>query len=180
MSHCRDGGGASVGNNVKNLTRRRCLAIADVVPILNFFPVIRSHPAMATTYTISDLAKEFDLTTRAMRFYEDMGLLQPRREGPAGRNRVYTARDRTRLKLTLRAKRLGLSLLEAREIIDSYDSPRDTAPQLRKFLAVLALHRDKLESQMADLQANLDEIRGQEKETKSLLVKVEKAKAARA
>ena len=58
---------------------------------------------MATTYTISDLAKEFDLTTRAMRFYEDMGLLQPQRMGPGGRNRVYTARDRTRLKLTLRA-----------------------------------------------------------------------------
>ncbi|MEO7952503.1 MAG: MerR family transcriptional regulator, partial [Polaromonas sp.] len=87
---------------------------------------------MATTYTISDLAKEFDLTTRAMRLYEDMGLLQPQREGPAGRNRVYTTRDRTRLKLTLRAKRLGLSLTEAREIIDSYDSPRDTAPQLKK------------------------------------------------
>jgi len=94
-----------------------------------------------TTYTISDLAKEFDLTTRAIRFYEDMGLLQPERSGPAGRNRVYSARDRTRLKLTLRAKRLGLSLTEAREIIDTYDSPRDTGPQLKKFLAVLAQHR---------------------------------------
>ena len=96
---------------------------------------------MAPTYSISDLAREFDLTTRAMRFYEDMGLLQPEREGPGGRNRVYTARDRTRLKLTLRAKRLGLSLVEAKEIIDSYDSPRDTAPQLKKFLAVLTEHR---------------------------------------
>ena len=95
----------------------------------------------SVTYTISDLAKEFDLTTRAMRFYEDMGLLQPQRAGAGGRNRVYTARDRTRLKLTLRAKRLGLSLVEAKEIIDSYDSPRDTAPQLKKFLAVLAAHR---------------------------------------
>ena len=56
-----------------------------------------------TTYTISDLAREFDLTTRAIRFYEDMGLLQPARSGPGGRNRVYTPRDRTRLKLTLRA-----------------------------------------------------------------------------
>ncbi len=70
------------------------------------------------TYTISDLAKEFDLTTRAIRFYEDMGLLQPQRAGPGGRARVYSARDRTRLKLTLRAKRLGLSLSEARELID--------------------------------------------------------------
>lgn len=130
---------------------------------------------MATTYTISDLAKEFDLTTRAMRFYEDMGLLQPQREGSGGRSRVYTARDRTRLKLTLRAKRLGLSLTEAKEIIDTYDSPRDTAPQLRKFLAVLTDHRKKLESQMLDLQANLDEIRAHEKEAKSLLGKTEKS-----
>ena len=131
---------------------------------------------MAPTYTISDLAREFDLTTRAMRFYEDMGLLQPEREGTGGRNRVYTARDRTRLKLTLRAKRLGLSLVEAREIIDSYDSPRDTAPQLRKFLAVLAEHRKKLEAQMIDLQANLDEIRAHEKEARVLLGKAEKTK----
>lgn len=133
---------------------------------------------MATTYTISDLAKEFDLTTRAMRFYEDMGLLQPEREGPGGRNRVYTARDRTRLKLTLRAKRLGLSLLEAREIIDSYDSPRDTAPQLTKFLAVLAEHRKKLQAQMLDLQANLDEILAHEKEARALLGKARKSKSA--
>jgi len=131
---------------------------------------------MATTYTISDLAREFDLTTRAMRFYEDMGLLQPERDGPGGRNRVYSSRDRTRLKLTLRAKRLGLSLTEAKEIIDSYDSPRDTAPQLKKFLAILADHRQKLEDQMLDLQANLDEIRVHEKEARALLAKAEKAK----
>ena len=131
---------------------------------------------MATIYTISDLAKEFDLTTRAMRFYEDMGLLQPEREGPGGRNRVYSARDRTRLKLTLRAKRLGLSLTEAREIIDSYDSPRDTAPQLKKFLAILADHRNKLEAQLVDLHANLDEIRTHEKEARMLLLKAKKSK----
>jgi DNA-binding transcriptional MerR regulator len=131
---------------------------------------------MATTYTIGDLAREFDLTTRAMRFYEDMGLLQPGREGPGGRNRVYSARDRTRLKLTLRAKRLGLSLTEAKEIIDSYESPRDTAPQLKKFLSVLADHRKKLEAQMVDLQANLDELRAHEKEARTLLNRAEKSK----
>ena len=131
---------------------------------------------MAITYTISDLAKEFDLTTRAMRFYEDMGLLQPKREGAGGRSRIYTARDRTRLKLTLRAKRLGLSLVEAKEIIDSYDSPRDTAPQLRKFLSILTDHRKKLEIQKLDLQANLDEIRTHEKEARTLLAKAEKSK----
>jgi DNA-binding transcriptional MerR regulator len=134
---------------------------------------------MATiTYSIGDLAKEFDLTTRAMRFYEDMGLLQPERSGPGGRNRVYSARDRTRLKLTLRAKRLGLSLTEAREIIDMYDSPRDTGPQLRKFLAVLAEHRKQLEEQMADLQANLDEVKVHEKEARALLARVEKVRQA--
>lgn len=132
---------------------------------------------MATTYTISDLAREFDLTTRAMRFYEDMGLLQPTRTGPGGRNRVYSARDRTRLKLTLRAKRLGLSLTEAKEIIDMYDSPRDTGPQLRKFLAVLAEHKRQLEEQLAEVQANLDEVKVHEKEARALLARTEKAAA---
>lgn len=126
----------------------------------------------ATEYSISDLAKEFDLTTRAIRFYEDMGLLQPQRTGPGGRSRVYTARDRTRLRLTLRAKRLGLSLTEAKELIDMYDSPRDTGPQLRKFLVVLAEHRQHIEDQLADLQATLDEIKVHEKEAKALLAKL--------
>ncbi len=129
---------------------------------------------MATTYSISDLAREFDLTTRAMRFYEDMGLLQPERSGPGGRIRVYSGRDRTRLKLTLRAKRLGLSLSEAREIIDLYDSPRDTGLQLKKFLDVLAAHRAQVEEQMADLQANLDEIKAHQREARALLAKLDK------
>ncbi|MDZ7861866.1 MerR family DNA-binding transcriptional regulator [Acidovorax sp.] len=131
---------------------------------------------MATSYTISDLAKEFDLTTRAMRFYEDMGLLQPERTGPAGRNRIYSARDRTRLRLTLRAKRLGLSLTEAKEIIDLYDSPRDTGAQLRKFLEVLGVHRKQLEEQLADLQANLEEVEEHEQEARALLNKVKSQK----
>ena len=130
--------------------------------------------AAPSTYTISELAREFDLTTRAIRFYEDMGLLQPERSGPGGRNRIYTTRDRTRLKLTLRAKRLGLSLTEARELIDMYDSPRDTGPQLRKFLAILAQHRAQLEEQLAELQANLDEVRTHEKEARALLARVDK------
>ena len=128
------------------------------------------------TFTIGELAREFDLTTRAIRFYEDMGLLQPARSGPGGRNRIYSARDRTRLKLTLRAKRLGLSLTEARDIIDMYDSPRDTGPQLRKFLTVLAHHREQLEEQLAELQANLDEVRAHEREAKTLLTRLDKEK----
>ncbi len=132
---------------------------------------------MATsTYSISDLAKEFDLTTRAIRFYEDMGLLRPERTGPGGRNRTYSAGDRTRLRLTLRAKRLGFSLTEAKDIIDMYDSPRDTGPQLQKFLAVLGVHRQQLEEQLAELKANLDEVKVHEKEAKALLTKVTGAK----
>lgn len=127
---------------------------------------------MATTYRISDLAREFDLTPRAMRFYEDMGLLQPERRGPGGRQRVYSARDRTRLKLTLRAKRLGLSLVEAKELIDMYDSPRDTRPQLERFLSVLGQHRAQLEAQLAELQATLREVAQHEKDARTLLAQL--------
>ena len=124
------------------------------------------------SHSISDLAREFDLTTRAIRFYEDLGLLQPERTGPLGRNRVYSARDRTRLKLTLRAKRLGLSLTEAKDIIDTYDSQRDTGAQLQKFLDVLAHHRKQVEGQLADLKANLDEIKTHQREARALLARV--------
>ena len=129
-------------------------------------------------YSISDLAQEFDLTTRAIRFYEDMGLLQPMRQGGGGRTRVYSPRDRTRLRLVLRGKRLGLSLVEAKEIIDMYDSPRDTSVQLERFLEVLGKHRQQMEERLEDLQATLEEVRAQEKEAKSLLRKLVKTKAA--
>jgi DNA-binding transcriptional MerR regulator len=132
---------------------------------------------MAHTYSISDLAKEFDLTTRAMRFYEDMGLLRPERTGQGGRSRVYSSRDRARLKLTLRAKRLGLSLVEAKDIIDMYDSPRDTAAQLEKFLLVLGTHQQQLEAQMKDIQANLDELKVHQREARALLAKSLRQKA---
>ena len=85
---------------------------------------------MSSTFTIGELAREFDLTTRAIRFYEDCGLITPRRDG---RHRVYSQRDRTRLKLTLRGKRLGLTLAEVKELVDMYESPRDTQPQLKKY-----------------------------------------------
>ena len=89
---------------------------------------------MANTYTISDLAKEFDLTTRAIRFYEDMGLLQPERSGPGGRVRVYSSRDRTRLRLTLRAKRLGLSLIAAGHYATEFPVTAAVAEKLRAAL----------------------------------------------
>ncbi len=136
---------------------------------------LQSGAAATPTYTISELAREFDLTTRAIRFYEDRGLLQPAR---SGRNRVYTARDRTRLKLTLRGKRLGLTLAEVKELVDMYESPRDTGPQLSKFLAVLAAHREELEQRLSDLHATLDEVRSHEKEAQRLLSPARKKKAA--
>jgi DNA-binding transcriptional MerR regulator len=130
--------------------------------------------ATSATFTIGELAREFDLTTRAIRFYEDCGLLSPQR---SGRNRVYTARDRTRLKLTLRGKRLGLTLSEVKELVDMYESPRDTQAQLKKFLSVLALHRAQLEQQMTDLNVTLDEVRAHEKEARRLLAEGDKKTA---
>ncbi len=129
---------------------------------------------MSATFTIGELAREFDLTTRAIRFYEDCGLLTPQR---SGRNRVYTQRDRTRLKLTLRGKRLGLTLAEVRELVDMYESPRDTLPQLKKFLVVLAAHREQLEQQMGDLHATLAEVRAHETEARRLLAQGQKKAA---
>ena len=89
------------------------------------------------TFTISELAREFDVTPRTIRFYEDQGLLAPDRAGAGGRQRVYSQRDRTRLKLTLRGKRLGVSLQEIRQLVTMDDSDSDRAPQLQAFLATL-------------------------------------------
>jgi DNA-binding transcriptional MerR regulator len=121
------------------------------------------------TYTISELAEEFGITPRAIRFYEDHGILDPKREGVGGRNRVYPARQRTRLKLTLRGKRLGLTLSEIKDLIDMYESPKDTEPQLQRFLGVLQQHRDKLERQREDLELTLAEIDAHERECRALL-----------
>lgn len=121
------------------------------------------------TYTITELAQEFDITPRAIRFYEDRGLISPSREGAGGRNRVYTARDRTHLKLTLRGKRLGLSLSDIKSLVDMYSSPKDTEAQLHSFLAVLARHRAALELQREDIEIMLDEIRIHEEKSKALL-----------
>lgn len=121
------------------------------------------------TYTITELAREFDITPRAIRFYEDQGLLAPKREGAGGRVRVYTARERTRLKLTLRGKRLGLSLSEIKSLVDMYESPKDTTAQLKRFMTVLAEHRKMLEQQREDLEVTLGEIAAHEEECRRLL-----------
>jgi DNA-binding transcriptional MerR regulator len=123
-------------------------------------------PKDARTFTITELAQEFDITPRAIRFYEDVGLLTPAR---AGRNRVYTHRDRTRLKLTLRGKRLGLSLQEVKQLVDMYESPSDTTQQLQAFLGVLQDHRQQLEQQLDDIQVTLAEIAQHEDRCRRLL-----------
>jgi DNA-binding transcriptional MerR regulator len=117
-------------------------------------------------FSISELSREFDVTPRAIRFYEDQGLLSPRRDG---QRRIYTPRDRTRLKLTLRGKRLGLTLSEIRELIDMYEPGRDARPQLQRFLAVLESHKASLEQQRADIEAQLAEIQTFEKKVKRQL-----------
>jgi DNA-binding transcriptional MerR regulator len=129
------------------------------------------------TYSITELAAEFDVTPRAIRFYEDMGLLEPTR---AGRNRIYSHRDRTRLKLTLRGKRLGLALSEVKQLVDMYESPADTAQQLDAFLAMLRTHRVQLERQLDDLQLTLAEIAQHEQRARSLLAAARPRKTARA
>ncbi len=120
------------------------------------------------TYSITELAQEFDITPRAIRFYEDHGLLTPERRS-AGGARIYSSRDRTRLKLTLRGKRLGLALSEIRELIDMYDSAKDETPQLKKFLEVLASHRAQLMQQREDIETQLKEIGAFEAQCKKRL-----------
>ncbi len=109
----------------------------------------------ATAYSISDLAQEFNLTTRAIRFYEDEGLLQP---GRSGRRRVYSARDRVRLKLILRGKRLGFSLSDVRDIIEMYDLDAGETGQLRYFLDQIQERREALEQQRSDIDLTLREL----------------------
>lgn len=127
------------------------------------------------TYSITDLAREFGLTTRAIRFYEDHGLLAPKR---AGRARVYGHRDRVRLKLTVRGKRLGLSLTEIRELIDMYDTTGDDHGQLERFLEVLHKRRAILEQQREDIEEVLGEIVAFEKQCRDLLAHKEKPPGA--
>ena len=117
-------------------------------------------------FSISELSREFDVTPRAIRFYEDQGLLAPRRDG---QRRIYTVRDRTRLKLTLRGKRLGLTLSEIRELIDMYEPGRDERPQLERFLAVLETHKASLLQQRADIEAQLSELQTFEKRVRKQL-----------
>jgi DNA-binding transcriptional MerR regulator len=128
------------------------------------------------TYTISELAKEFALTTRAIRFYEDCGLITPQRAGQA---RVYGERERVRMKLVLRGKRLGLSLAEIGELLDLYEVTRNERAQLTKFLVLLRERRARLLQQKEDIDATLAEIEGLERDCRRRLKDAPEAAARR-
>ena len=110
---------------------------------------------MSQTYSITELAKEFGVTTRTIRHYEEQGLLNPKREGM---NRIFNHRDRVRLKLALRGKRLGFSLNDIRELFELYDLAKDENKQLEEFLARLEKRRVILEQQREDIEVMLNEI----------------------
>jgi len=111
---------------------------------------------MGETYTISELADQFDVTPRTIRFYEGEGLISPHREGT---KRIYNERYRVRLKLIRRAKRLGFTLSEIRETLDLYDSESGEAAQMRYVLEVIAGHRKMLQQQQNDILDVLDEMK---------------------
>ena len=110
---------------------------------------------MKEFYTISDLAKEFDVTTRTIRFYEDQNLISPLRKGT---RRLFRARDRTRLKLILRGKRLGFTLAEILEIVDMYDAAPGEVGQLRLLISKIESRRAQLQQQMQDIEATLSDL----------------------
>ena len=136
------------------------------MPVAAVLPRPAPTAAPAPTFTIGELAREFGVTTRAIRFYEDCGLLEPARAAGTASTARATAPG---CALTLRGKRLGLKLAEVKELVDMYETRRDTGPQLRRFLGVLARHRAQLEQRLGDLQATLAEVTAQEEEARRLL-----------
>jgi len=121
---------------------------------------------MNKTLSISDLAQEFGITTRTIRHYEDQGLLSPARKG---QNRLFSKRDRVRLKLALRGARLGFTLGEIRELFDMYDLAHGEKLQLEEFLSKLQKRRDLLQQQREDIDVMLEEISFFERQCRKLL-----------
>ena len=121
---------------------------------------------MSDLYSIGDLSREFGVTTRTIRFYEDQGLLSPTRNG---QNRIYQARDRVRLKLILRGKRLGFSLKEINKLIALYDAPEGEAGQLRSFIEKIRARRSELLVQKEDIEHVMDELDSLEQRCADLL-----------
>lgn len=122
-------------------------------------------------YSIGDLAKEFDITTRSIRFYEDQGLLTPLRKG---QTRIYNQRDRVRLKLILRGKRLGFSLAETGRLFELYDADKTSATQLATMLELIAEKKEELHQQLDDIRVVLMELTTVENRCKETLAKIEK------
>jgi len=122
------------------------------------------------TYSISDLSQEFDVTTRAIRFYEDKGMLAPERRG---QTRIYTPADRTKLKLILRGKRLGLTLDESRDIIEMYNPGKSNADQLEKLILKIRERRDYLQQQMHDLEVMMVDLQSSERSCLEALEKID-------
>ena len=114
---------------------------------------------MKKTYNISELADEFGITTRTIRFYEEKGYLSPSREGT---RRIYTPADRTSLRLILRGKRLGLSLEETADMIKMYGSPRGNQKQLEKFITRIGEKRAELERKRRDLEVMMNDLQSVE------------------
>ncbi len=112
-----------------------------------------------TSYSISDLSKEFDITTRSIRFYEDQGLLKPKRRG---QTRIYGLKDRVRLKLILRGKRLGFSLAETRRLFELYDADKNSSNQLHTMLELVEEKKIALQQQMDDIKVVLMELNSAE------------------
>lgn len=127
---------------------------------------------MAETFGIADLAREFGITTRTIRFYEDQGLIAPARRG---QRRVYSARDRVRLRLIMRGKRLGFSLEDIRAMIDLYDVDPSESQQLRLFVDKIRERKAVLQAQQADIADALRELDGFE--ARSLALLADRAKA---
>lgn len=130
---------------------------------------------MSEEYSIADLAAEFGVTTRTIRFYEDEGLISPERKG---QRRVYSPRDRVRLRLIMRGKRLGFSLAEIREMIDLYDEDPTEIAQLRLFLDKIRERRAVLLRQREDIDTILGELDALESQSEALLSEKTKRKAS--
>ena len=131
---------------------------------------------MSKTYSISDLAAEFDITTRTIRFYEEKKLLNPSREGT---RRIYSPADRTRLRLILRGKRLGLSLDDSAEIVLMYGSPGNNRKQLEKLVSRIQEKRGELKRQQADLEFMLLDLKGAEEKCLVALAEMDTRKSRR-
>jgi DNA-binding transcriptional MerR regulator len=123
------------------------------------------------TYAIGELAREFDISTRSIRFYEDQGLILPARKG---QTRIYNQRDRVRLKLILRGKRLGFSLAETGRLFELYDADKSSATQLKTIMDLISNKKNDLNQQLEDIQAVLIELTGLEKNCQNALAHIEK------